>query len=87
MTDKGESSGTKLVGTVAAFAAAYGARKLIEFTWKQVTGREPPSDPEDLQVGVGEALSWAIVTGVGIAAARLLAKRATAKRMQRHGGS
>jgi hypothetical protein len=87
MMDKGGSSGSKLAGTVAAFAAGYGARKLITFTWKQVTGREPPSDPQDPQVGLGEALTWAIITGVGIEAARLLAQRAAAKRAaQRHSG-
>ena len=81
MTDQGESNASsKLVGTAVAFAAGYGARKVITFTWKRVTGREPPSDPGDPQVSLAEALSWAIITGVGIEAARLLAQRAAAKR-------
>jgi hypothetical protein len=83
MSDKRGTSGTKAAGTVAAFAAAFAARKLITLTWKRVTGKEPPSDPHDPQVGIGEALSWAVVTGVGIEIARLLAVRmATRKARQ-----
>jgi hypothetical protein len=83
MSDKSGNAGTKVAGTAAAFAAAFGARKLISFGWKRVTGKEPPSDPHDPQIGIGEALSWAVVTGVGIEIARLLAVRlATRKARQ-----
>jgi hypothetical protein len=80
MSDKRGSGGSKAVTAIAAFAAAYGARKLITFGWKQVTGKEPPSDPQDPEVSVVEALVWAAVTGVGIEAARLMVARAIAKR-------
>ncbi len=80
MSDKGSSGTTKAVGTVAAFAAAFGTRKLITLCWKQITGKEPPTDPHDPAVGIGEALSWAVVTGVGIEAARLLATRAASRK-------
>lgn len=80
MADKGGSGGSKLLGTVAAFGAAYGTRKLVTFGWKQITGKEPPSDPQDPAVGIGEALSWAVLMGVAIETARLLAMRAAARR-------
>jgi len=51
--------------------------------WKRVTGKEPPSDPHDPQVSIREALSWAVLLGVGIETARLLAMRAATRRVRR----
>ncbi len=83
MSDKRGDGGSKALGAIAAFAAAFAARKLITFAWTRVTGKEPPSDPQDPQVGIGEALSWAIITGVVIETARLLAVRAATRRLRR----
>ena len=83
MADKG---GKALV-SLAAFGAAFGARKLVTLAWKQVTGKEPPTDPQDPQVGIGEALSWAVLTGVAIETARLLAVRTASRRMRHAGGA
>ena len=66
----------------AAFAAAFVARKIITFVWTKVTGKEPPVSPEDPEVGIKEALSWAVVTGVGLETARLLATRAATKQVR-----
>lgn len=86
MADKRGDGGTKALGAVAAFAAAFAARKVIAFAWTRVTGKEPPSDPHDPQVGIGEALSWAVVTGVAIETARLLAVRAATRRLREPAG-
>jgi len=67
---------TALVGAGAAMAA----RKLLSFGWKQVTGEAPPEHPEDPQVALTEALIWGILLGAGVAAARMLAIRATSRR-------
>jgi hypothetical protein len=80
MADKQGGGGTKVLGALAAFAASYGARKLLTFGWQKVTGKEPPSDPHDPQVGFGEALGWAILIGAGIETARLLAVRAATRK-------
>jgi hypothetical protein len=72
--------GTKLVSAVAAIAAPLVARKLITFAWTKATGKEPPTHPEDPQVGLTEALSWSLLTGVSVEAARLLATRAAARK-------
>jgi hypothetical protein len=80
MSDKRADGGTKALGALAAFAAAFAARKLVTFAWTRITGKEPPSDPQDPQVGIGEALGWAVVTGVAIETARLLASRAATRR-------
>ena len=74
---------TKAMGATAAFAAGYGARKLVTLIWKRITGKEPPSDPHDPQVSIGEALTWALVLGASMETARLLAGRAATKNMRR----
>jgi hypothetical protein len=83
MSDKRGEGMNRALAAVAALAAGYGARKLVTFGWRKVTGREPPSDPHDPKVKIGEALTWAVVLGVAMEAARLLAGRAATKNMQR----
>jgi hypothetical protein len=80
MADRKVDLGTKIISAVAAMAAAFIARKLITFVWTKATGKEPPTHPEDPQVALTEALSWSVLTGVSVEAARLLATRAAARR-------
>jgi hypothetical protein len=82
MSDQRADIATKVTGMAAAFAAAFVARKIITLVWTKATGKEPPVSPEDPEVGIKEALGWAVVTGVGLEAARLLATRAAAKRVR-----
>ena len=83
MADKRGDGVSRVVGTFAALAAAMGTRKLVTVGWKQVTGKEPPKDPRDLHVSLGEALSWAIVLGVAMETARLVAIRVTSRQVRR----
>jgi len=80
MSGKRAGGGNKALTAVVGFAAAFAARKALHFAWKQITGKEPPEHPEDPQVALGEALSWALVLGVGVQMARMLATRAATKR-------
>jgi len=82
MSDQRTDIVTRVAGMAAAFAAAFVARKLITFVWTKATGKEPPVSPEDPEVGMKEALGWAVVTGVGLEAARLLATRAATKQVR-----
>jgi uncharacterized protein DUF4235 len=82
MSDSRVNGGTKALAALAAFAAAYGTRKILTFGWRQLTGKEPPSDPHDPHVAIGEALGWAVVLGVGIETARLLAMRAATRKLR-----
>jgi NhaP-type Na+/H+ or K+/H+ antiporter len=75
----------KIVGTLVATGATFAARKLITVAWTQATGKKPPARPEDPQVGLAEALTWAIVTGVTAQATRLLVTRALARKRSPHG--
>ncbi|MBV9382276.1 MAG: DUF4235 domain-containing protein [Streptosporangiaceae bacterium] len=81
MVDKRGDIGGRVIGGIAAMAAAFLTRKLITVVWTRATGKEPPSHPEDPQVRLAEALGWAVVTGVGVEAARLLATRAASRRL------
>lgn len=81
MADKGDL-GWRLLAGAAAFGAGFVARKAITIGWKQIIGKEPPSNPESPDVALVEAIGWAVVTGVGMEVARLLATRAAAKRWQ-----
>jgi hypothetical protein len=83
MADKRGSGGSKVISGLVGFAAAFGARKMLVFAWKRITGKEPPEHPEDPQVALGEALGWALVLGIGVQVARMLALRATSKRIAR----
>jgi Protein of unknown function (DUF4235) len=80
MADRKVDIGTRITSAVAAMAAAFVARKLITLAWTKATGKEPPTHPEDPQVALREALSWSMLTGVTVEAARLLATRAASRR-------
>jgi hypothetical protein len=80
MSSKRGSIGSRAVSGIAGAAAAFAARKVIIFLWKRITGKEPPEHPEDPQVALREALSWALILGVGMHTARLLAARMTSGR-------
>jgi len=82
MSDSSDSAGTRAMAALAAVAAAWVARKVITFGWTKVTGKEPPGNPEDPHVGVAEALSWAVILGVSIESARLLATRAATRKLR-----
>ena len=82
MSDQRTDIVTRVAGMAAAFAAAFVARKLITFVWTKATGKAPPVSPEDPEVGIKEALGWAVVTGVGLEAARLLATRAATNQVR-----
>ncbi|GAA4146481.1 DUF4235 domain-containing protein [Actinomadura keratinilytica] len=78
MAEKGDI-GWRLVAGAAAFAGGFAARKLITLAWKKTTGKEPPTNPESPEVALSEAVGWAVIMGVGMEVARLLATRAAAR--------
>jgi Protein of unknown function (DUF4235) len=82
MADKRGDMGGRVISGVAAMAAAFATRKLISVVWTKATGKEPPSHPEDPNVRLGEALGWAVGTGVAVATVRLLVTRETARRFR-----
>lgn len=69
----------KLVTTAAALGAAAIARKATDGTWKFVTGNDSPSNPEDPDIDIKEAVAFAILSGVLMGLARMLANREATK--------
>ena len=63
---------------VAALAAAAVAKKALNTSWRAATGKNPPANPADPDVSIGEAVMWATVSGTLIGVARMLAARRTA---------
>lgn len=69
--------GWKLTALAFAVPMGFAARKAVATGWKLVRGEEP-REPGEQGTGWGEALAWAAISGVAIAAAELLAARAAA---------
>lgn len=63
---------------VSALGAATVARKTIDKGWRAATGKNPPENPADPDVQLGEAVAWAAVTGALVALARMYAQRRAA---------
>jgi hypothetical protein len=77
---KKEDFSTRAFNTLTMLAAPFIARKAITVVWTRVTGKKPPTNPEDPGVAFVEALTWSVLTGVTVATLRLLATRAVARR-------
>ncbi len=48
---------------VAGLGAAALTRKLLDRSWKAAAGKNPPENPADPDVSLGEAVMWASLTG------------------------
>ena len=75
------ASGSKvwtIYGLVATMAATILARKALNATWKLSTGKTPPKNAAHPDVSMGEAITWAAVSGVAVGLARMLASRKAA---------
>ncbi|AAZ55970.1 hypothetical protein JCM3263A_17100 [Thermobifida fusca] len=81
MADKDGDLAARIIGGVAALAAAYVTRKALTLLWTKAVGKEPPADPESPDISLGEALGWAVLTGVGMEVTRVLAVRTVHKRL------
>jgi hypothetical protein len=55
-----------VMGLVATLGATVAARKAMTATWKLSTGKQPPTNPEHPDVSLGEAVAWAVASGVAV---------------------
>lgn len=69
-----------LVAAGAALVAGTAARGAVRSVWRRVGGREPPTERRDPRVDWGEAVAWAVVSGVAVGTTRLLVRRAIEQR-------
>jgi hypothetical protein len=77
--DKDDFS-SRVVNGLAAMSAAFLARKVLMTGWTKVTGKEPPTNPEDPQVALSEAIGWSVLVGITVAIVRVFAIRAVSRR-------
>jgi len=71
---------------VAGLGAAAVTRKLLDTSWKAAAGKNPPQNPADPDVGFGEAVLWAAITGAAVALTKMLAQRRAASYYARSTG-
>ncbi|GLW07741.1 hypothetical protein Misp01_28710 [Microtetraspora sp. NBRC 13810] len=82
MGDKAEKPDMtwRVIGGLIALGVGFATRKAVAYGWQKTTGKKPPADPDSLEVGMAEAIGYAVVTAVGMEVARIVATRAAAKR-------
>ena len=76
------ASGSKawsVFGLAATIGAGVAARKVLNLSWKAATGKTPPQNPEHPDVSIQEAIAWAVLSGVAVGLARMLASRRAAE--------
>ncbi|WP_029088456.1 DUF4235 domain-containing protein [Brevibacterium album] len=69
----------QILGTGGAALAAIATRKVLGTVWEKSTKRPVPMNPSDEEVGLGEAIAWTVVSGVGIAVVQLTVQRYAAR--------
>jgi hypothetical protein len=74
MAEGGSKAWTAFSVASALMAAAL-AKKAIDKTWTVATGKNPPENPADPDVEIWEAVTWAVVSGMAVGLARMLAQR------------
>ncbi len=70
----------------SALLGATVAKKVLNASWKAVTGKRPPANPADPDVALWEAVTWAAASGTFVALARMLATRRAANYYARSTG-
>lgn len=79
--------GWKVLAVGTGLVAVRTSRKALEATWRRThEGADPPRNPAAPGTSWGEALTWAAVSGLVVAGARLLASRGAAKAWQKTTG-
>lgn len=76
----------KVVTAGAAVIAAIIARKTTDGTWKFVTGSDSPENPDDPDIDIKEAITFAVLSGALVGLARMLANRQTTRIMAKGSG-
>jgi hypothetical protein len=72
----------RIIGGLVGLAVGFASKKVLSYAWEKATGRKPPASADALDIGLGEALAYAVVMGLGMEAARIVATRAAAKKWQ-----
>ena len=76
----------KVVGIGSGLVAAKVARAVLDKGWAKTKGGEPPRNPAAPGTTWGEAITWAVASGVAVALVRLVATRGAASAWQKAAG-
>ncbi len=76
----------KLVGIVTGLVAAKAGRSVLDKAWARTKGGEPPRNPAAPGTTWGEAVTWAVASGIAVALVRLVATRGAASVWQKGTG-
>ena len=76
----------KVVGIGSGLVAAKLARSVLDKGWAKTKGGEPPRNPAVPGTSWGEAVTWAVASGVAVSVARLLATKGVASTWRRTTG-
>jgi hypothetical protein len=68
-----------VMGGLTAALAALIAKRAIALSWRGVTGKQPPANPESPETTWAEAVGFAVLSGTVLGLARLFARRAAAR--------
>jgi hypothetical protein len=70
--------GWRIVALGFAVPVGIAVRKAIEAGWRKARHDDPPKNPAAPGTRWSEALAWAVVSGIAVGAARLVAARGAA---------
>ncbi|MCC5580767.1 MULTISPECIES: DUF4235 domain-containing protein [Microtetraspora] len=70
----------RIVGGLVGIGVGFASRKVLSFAWQKTTGKKPPASADSLDISLGEAIAYAVVMGLGMEVARIVAVRAAAKK-------
>jgi len=74
----GSKIGWRIMALAFAVPTGIAVRKAIEAGWREARHDDPPRNPAAPGTRWSEALAWAAVSGIAVAAARLVAARGAA---------
>lgn len=76
----------KVVGLLTGLVSAKAGRSALDKVWAKTRGGEPPRNPAAPGTTWGEAVTWAVASGVAVALVRLVATRGAASVWQKAAG-
>lgn len=77
-SSKGSSKGKalwKVYGRLATLVAGVASLRAVNVGWRLVTGRKPPATPENPEVTIWEAATWAVLSGAAAQLAKIVVTR------------
>ncbi|GII97931.1 uncharacterized protein DUF4235 [Sediminihabitans luteus] len=77
---------TKVATIALTFAAGWIAQKAVGQVWKRATGNDAPTNTDDPEIGIAQAVAFAAVSGAAMVLARRLAAQQAGKLTQRYMG-